>query len=73
MHNNSISFRTARFETALGEFRFYEGKAINFITSDCIIRMVGELAEIYRAICDSIGYEGLIADPYPQQVEPATP
>lgn len=69
MHNNSISFKDAHFETKFGDFDFYEGKAINFITPDLIVNMVRELAEIYWALCSSVDYEGVIIDPYSAQVE----
>jgi hypothetical protein len=69
MHNNSISFKNAHFETVFGVFDFYEGRVIDFITGDLIIKMVGELAEIYRAMCSLIDFEGIIADPYSEQVE----
>jgi hypothetical protein len=69
MHNNSISFKDARFETKFGNFDFYEGKAINFITPDLITNMVYELAEIYWALCSSFDYKGVIVDPYCAQVE----
>lgn len=69
MHNNSISFKNAHFETKFGNFDFYEGKAIDFVTPDLIVEVVRELAEIYWAFCCSIGYEEVIIDPYSSQVE----
>jgi hypothetical protein len=69
MHNNSISYKDAHFETKFGEFDFYKGQAIDFITPDRILAMVRELAEIYWALCDSIDHEGVITDPYSAQVE----
>lgn len=69
MHNNSISFKTARFETRFGEFDFVEGRAIGFIDGNLSINMVGELVEIYRAMCSAIDFEGEILDPYSEQVE----
>lgn len=71
MHNNSISFRTAHFDTRFGEFDFYEGRAIDFIDGSLTIKMVGELVEIYGAMGTSIDFEGEIADPYSEQVENA--
>lgn len=69
MHNNSISFRTAKFETKFGDFCFNEGIAIDFVTPHLILDMVRELAEIYLAFCNSISYEGEVIDPYSAQVE----
>jgi hypothetical protein len=69
MHNNSISFKNAHFETKFGEFGFYKDNVINFVTPNLIVEMVRELAEIYWAFCCSISYEGVIIDPYSAQVE----
>ena len=69
MHNNSISFKTAHFETRFGAFGFTEGVAIRFIDGNLSIKMVGELAEIYRAMCSAIDFRGEIVDPYSEQVE----
>ncbi|MBI5602328.1 MAG: hypothetical protein HY879_03150 [Deltaproteobacteria bacterium] len=69
MHNNSISFKTAHFETRFGAFGFTEGIAISFINGNLSIKMVGELVEIYRAMCSAIDFREEIVDPYSEQVE----
>lgn len=74
MHNNSISSKDAHFETRFGGFDFHKGNHINFMTPDLIIKIVGELSEIYWAFCSSIDHKDVIVDPYPVQVgdiEPA--
>ena len=69
MHINFISFKTAHFETRFGTFDFNGGVAIGFIDGNLSLKMVGELVEIYRAMCSTIDFRGEIVDPYSEQVE----
>jgi hypothetical protein len=69
MHNNSISFKDARFDTKFGSFDFQTGEVICFITPDLLVKMIRELAEIYMAICRSIDHKETIVDPYVVQTE----
>ena len=54
---------------SIGDFSFVEGEAITFLNHELGLKMVKELALIYKSLVDSLIYECEILDPVYTQLK----